>query len=67
MKCSGCGKNMPAERYELLGVRTCIKCTPPRSKPYGIMEYSHKNTAQLVLCDTFEEFHALKKPANQRR
>jgi hypothetical protein len=37
--CSKCGAAMPVERTELLGVTTCIKCTPQKGKPIGVWDY----------------------------
>ena len=64
--CKICGREMPIERYELFGLTICSRCAP-QNKIKGVMEYSHKTAGILVLCETEEEFHMLKKPANRRR
>jgi formylmethanofuran dehydrogenase subunit E len=37
--CPICGQEVPPERVELLGVTTCIKCTPQRPPPIGAWDY----------------------------
>ena len=37
--CAKCGKPMPLERKELLGVSTCIQCTKPKKPPVGVWDY----------------------------
>ena len=66
-KCPCCGCEVPDERFELLGVLTCLKCTPQKEKPLGIMEYAEKAGGVLMITDSRREFEMLKRPANQRR
>lgn len=65
--CPTCGVSVPDERLELLGIRTCVHCTPQRPKLKGVMEYESKSVATLVLCETDQQFRQLKRPANHRR
>ena len=37
--CSACGKPMPLERKDLLGVSTCIACTKQKKPPLGTWDY----------------------------
>lgn len=39
IKCPKCGAAVPKERVELLQIKTCIKCTPPRKPPKGAWDY----------------------------
>ena len=67
MKCKCCGKEFPDERYEILGVRFCIQCTP-EVKPYlGVMKYDHKTGGVLAKTTDPEQFKEMKKVANKRR
>jgi hypothetical protein len=67
VNCPICGVEVPPERKELLGVETCVKCTPQRPKPKGVMEYGSKNCGVLAITDNKKVFRYLKKPANLRR
>jgi len=58
--CPSCGKPVPDEREELLGVRTCIACTRQPPKPRGVMIYDHKTAGALHVCRSEEEFRKIK-------
>lgn len=66
-KCPCCECEVPDERFELLGVLTCLKCTPQKERLFGIMEYTQKSGGVLMITDSRKEFEMLKRPANQRR
>lgn len=66
-KCPVCGCDVPNERSELIGVETCIRCTPQRPRPLGVVEYAEKAGGILFITESREIFNMLKKPANQRR
>jgi hypothetical protein len=67
MKCPSCGKEVPLDRYKILGVKTCIECTPT-VKPYlGVMNYKHKTGGVLIKTTDPKEFAKWKLPANRRR
>jgi len=56
--CSKCGKPMPIERKELLGVTTCIQCTKPKKPPIGVWDYPdqfherNEGVGGLIVLDT---------------
>lgn len=66
IRCPKCNCIVPKERYELLGVVTCTKHTL-QPEIYGVMEYSSKNLADLVICTSRRELEQFRKPANRRR
>jgi len=54
--CPGCGKDVPDERRDLLGVETCVDCTPQKPRPKGYMVYDHKTGGVMETCS--DEQHA---------
>jgi len=66
MRCPVCGRDTPEERKTLLGVTTCISCTP-QQEIYGIMNYDSKAGGVLNVLHSREEFERLRRPANTWR
>jgi hypothetical protein len=60
MKCSECDNEFPDERHDLLGVATCISCTPQAPKPLGVMIYDHKSGGVMETIDDPELFKQFK-------
>lgn len=65
--CPACGKPVPSERYELLGVKTCLDCTPTAIPYLGYVSYEHKTGGQLLKTTDPRMFALWRKPANRRR
>ena len=63
--CPKCGNETPSERYELLGVLTCINCTPQSPKAKGVVVYDHKTGGVLEVCndDQFEKLKSHNDPS----
>lgn len=66
-KCPQCGCDVPPERVEILGVKTCTKCTPQPKRLYGVMSFNHKTGGELMLTDDRKMFEFLKRPINKQR
>jgi len=65
--CPACGKSTFDLRIELLGVVTCVQCTPQPTVVYGLMDYSHKTGGVLQIINDKKMFDKMKKPINQQR
>jgi len=57
--CPTCGKQVPDERFEVVGDLRCIECTPQRPRAKGVMVYDHKTAGVLEICND-EQFQAIK-------
>lgn len=66
-KCSKCGEGFPKLRADLLHVDTCLKCTPPSAKLFGVMDYGHKTAGSLMLIQDQRTLKMLRRPANRQR
>jgi hypothetical protein len=66
-RCPSCNKEVPNERYFLVGNIMCCGCSAQPKKLYGVMEYSEKAVGILVMTEDENVFKELKKPANKRR
>lgn len=65
--CPSCGEPVSDERQVLTGMVTCPACTQQPPKLLGVMVYTHKSTAELVITSDVGLLKQLKKPANRQR
>jgi hypothetical protein len=65
-KCPKCQADVSDERRDILGVETCAKCTPQKPKYKGVMAYCHKTGGLLDICETEEQYQAMKRTADPR-